>query len=396
MRNKHRLFLLRLYSVSLALLLASLLAANASAADAAAPDAYRLALPNYRFEFPRDHFNHPDFRTEWWYYTGNLRTAEGRRFGFELTFFRQGAEARTAAARTVDQQAANESVWDVHDVWMAHLALSDIDGGQFLHTERLNRSGPGVAGADLKQARVWNGNWQAQWTLDPALAGGGTQKLAAIADRFSFELALRSEKPPVIHGKDGVSQKAEGAGKASHYISFTRLNTTGEIVLDGKHFSVEGTTWMDHEFFSHQLESNQSGWDWFSLQLADRSELMLFRLRRKGGSLDPFSAGTFVDPQGRTRHLTAKDFTVTPGKTWTSPKTGGRYPVEWTIEVPLIGFHASLHTPMAQQELAASSRSGTSYWEGAIDIDATRLGRPLTGLGYLEMTGYTGRLTGLD
>jgi len=383
------------------------LAANANAADAGAEAReYRLALPNYRFEFPRDHFNHPDFRTEWWYYTGNLRTAEGRRFGFELTFFRQGADARTAgiktvAGQTVDRPGANGNVWDVRDVWMAHLALSDINAGQslgrqFLHTERLNRAGPGVAGADLKLARVWNGNWQAQWMLDPALASGETQKLQAVADRFSFGLSLKSDKPPVIHGKDGVSQKAEGAGNASHYISFTRLNTSGEIVLDGKRYSVEGTTWMDHEFFSNQLESDQSGWDWFSLQLADRSELMLYRLRRKGGAMDPSSAGTFVDPQGRARHLTAKDFTVTPGKTWTSPASGGRYPVEWMMEIPSIGFKATLHTPMTQQELTSSSGSGTTYWEGAIDIDALRGGVPLTGVGYLEMTGYTGPITGLN
>jgi predicted secreted hydrolase len=360
-------------------LLAVLLALHMNAAD----DAYRLALPHYRFEFPRDHFNHPDFRTEWWYYTGNLRTAEGRRFGFELTFFRQGVNMT---------KAKEAGVWDVHDVWMAHLALSDIDGGQFFHTERLNRSGPGIAGADLKQARVWNGNWQAQWTL-PAV---GAQKLEAVADRFSFDLSLKSEKPPVIHGIDGVSQKAEGAGKASHYISFTRLETTGEIVLDGKRFSVAGTSWMDHEFFSHQLEGDQTGWDWFSLQLADHTELMLFRLRRKGGSLDPFSAGTFVDPQGHARHLTAGDFTVTPGKIWKSPATGGHYPVEWTIEVPSLGLKASLRTPMNQQELTSGSGAGTSYWEGAIDVEATRQGRPVSGVGYLEMTGYAGPIVGLN
>lgn len=387
MRNKS----LRLSRVSWALL-ALLLAADANAADASAKhDGYRPALPGYRFEFPRDHFNHPEFQAEWWYYTGNLRTADGRRFGFELTFFRRGADRRA-----VDQQADGGSVWDVRDVWMAHLALSDINGAQFLHAERLNRSGPGLAGADLKQGRVWNGNWQAQWALDHSLAGGGTQKLKAFADRFSFEFALTSDKQPVIHGTDGVSQKAEGAGKASHYISLTRLNTKGGIILDGKHFSVEGTSWMDHEFFSHQLESDQSGWDWFSLQLADHSEFMLFRLRRKGGSPDPFSAGTYVDPQGRTLHLTAKDFTVTPGKIWRSPTTGGNYPIEWVIEVPSIRFKATLHTPMVQQELTSNSRSGTSYWEGAIDVEASRLGRSLQGVGYLEMTGYTGPITGLN
>jgi predicted secreted hydrolase len=360
-----------------ALLLAFGLALNTLGAS----DPYRLALPNYRFEFPRDHFNHPEFQTEWWYYTGNLRTAQGRRFGYELTFFR----------RAVDRKP-DGNVWDLNDVWMAHLALSDIQGGQFLHTERFNRTGPGLAGADQKQARVWNGNWQAQWTFDPAVAGGSTQTLQGIADRFSLELSLKAEKPPVINGENGVSQKAEGAGKASHYISLTRLATTGVIVLDGKRFPVEGSSWMDHEFFSHQMEAAQSGWDWFSLQLEDKSELMLFRLRRAGGSMDPYSAGTYVDSQGHAKHLAAGDFTVTPGKTWTSGATGGRYPVEWTIEVPSISFKAAIHTPLVQQEITGS----TTYWEGAIDIDATKLGRRLQGVGYLEMTGYAGRIVGLD
>jgi predicted secreted hydrolase len=356
-----------------------LVAVNAPGAG----DAYRLALPGYRFEFPRDHFNHPEFQTEWWYYTGNLHTAQGRRFGFELTFFRRG----------VDREADPTNVWDVRDLWMAHLAVSDIQGSQFLHTERLNRSGPGLAGADFKLARVWNGNWQAQWTLDSTVPAGGTQTLQAIADKFSLELSLKPEKPPAINGVNGVSQKAEGTGKASHYISLTRLETTGTIVLDGKRFAVEGASWMDHEFFSHQLDSGQSGWDWFSLQLDDRSELMLYRLRRSDGTPDPYSAGTYVDSQGHTLHLSAGDFTVTAGKTWTSDTTGGRYPVEWAIEVPSLGFKATIHTPLHQQEIAGS---GTNYWEGAIDIDATRLNRPLRGAGYLEMTGYAGKIVGLD
>jgi predicted secreted hydrolase len=346
-----------------------------------AGDGYRLALPGYRFEFPRDHFNHPDFQTEWWYYTGNLRTAQGRRFGFELTFFRRAIDREKAA-----------TVWDLQDVWMAHLALSDVEGGQFLHTERFNRSGPGVAGADLKQARVWNGNWQAQWAFDPGAGGGSTQELQGIADRFSFQLSLKADKPPVINGENGVSQKAAGAGHASHYISFTRLATVGVIVVDGKRFSVEGSSWMDHEFFSHQLEAGQSGWDWFSLQLGDRSELMLFRLRRTGNSMDPFSAGTYVDAQGHAQHLAAGDFSVTPGKTWTSRKSGGSYPVEWAIEVPSLGFKAMVRTPLAQQEITGS----TTYWEGAIDVDARKNGHRLQGVGYLEMTGYAGHIVGLD
>lgn len=349
--------------------------------SAASSEPFRVAEPGYRYAFPRDHFNHPDFQTEWWYYTGNVRTVEGRRFGFELTFFRQG----------VNRTDAPPAVWDVRDVWLAHLALSDLDGGQFLYTERLNRAGPGVAGADESQARVWNGNWSAQWTLDPHAPGAmASQRLQAIADRFSFDLTLTTQKPPVIHGENGVSQKAAGDGHASHYISYTRLATSGVIVLDGQRFSVEGSSWMDHEFFTHQLAPDQTGWDWFSLQLSDGSEMMLFDLRRKDGALDPFSAGTYVDPQGRATHLSAKDFLLAPGKTWTSPKTGGRYPIEWHIRVPSLGLDAAITTPLAQQELAGKTSSSPSYWEGSIDIAATKNGHSINGLGYLEMTGYAG------
>jgi predicted secreted hydrolase len=329
----------------------------------AALELYRAALPGYRYEFPRDHFNHPEFQTEWWYYTGNLRDAQGRRFGFELTFFRQG----------VDRSAEPAAVWDVRDAWLAHLALSDIDGGRFLHAERLNRSGAGLAGAFLDQAQVWNGNWHVQWDLR-----AGTQQMQAIDPRFSFQLDLRPLKPPVIHGVNGVSQKAAGAGRASHYISFTRLETRGRIVLDGRTFTVEGLTWMDHEFFTHQLTDTQSGWDWFSLQFDDGTELMLFRLRRKDGTADAYSAGTYVNAGGRTIHLNREAFSVTPGQLW------NRYPVEWTVRVPSLGMDVQLTTRLPQQELESKQNR---YWEGAIEINGTR-----RGCGYLEMTGYAAPL----
>ncbi len=251
----------------------------------AAFELYRAALPGYRYEFPRDHFLNliPDFPDgdSGWYYTGNLRDIHGRRFGFELTFFRDGVDRGKEAA----------TVWDVRDAWLAHLALSDIDGGKFLHAERLNRSGAGLAGALLDQARVWNGNWHAQWDLQ-----GGTQQIEAIDQRFCFNLTLRALKPPVVHGINGVSQKAAGAGRASHYVSFTRLETRGEMVLEGRPFQVEGLSWMDHEFFTEQLDASQIGWDWFSLQLDDNTELMLFRLRRKDGADDPYSSARTYKP----------------------------------------------------------------------------------------------------
>jgi len=252
---------------------------------------YRTALPGYHYEFPRDHFNHPEFQTEWWYYTGNVKSSDGHGFGFELTFFRQA----------VSRDSAKAAAWDVRDLYLAHLALSDLDGGKFHYAERTNRSGPGIAGADEPSGRIWNGNWQIVWE-------NGEQKLQAIDDRFQLRFALRSEKPPVIHGRDGVSQKAEGAGRASHYISLTRLTTSGFIELGGRKFEVTGTSWMDHEFFTHQLTADQTGWDWLSLQLEDNTELMLFHIRRRDGSIDPYSAGTFLDAQGREIELKRRSY----------------------------------------------------------------------------------------
>jgi predicted secreted hydrolase len=346
---------------------------------------YRLALPGYRYQFPRDHFNHPDFQTEWWYYTGNLRTSDGHHFGFELTYIRQGVNRESRPARRVSTSSLVSDVWDVRDIWRAHLALSDIDGHRFFHSERLNRSGAGMAGADQAQARVWNGNWQVRWQTDAA-----AQQLQAIADHFSFELSVKSAKPPVINGVNGVSQKAEGRGHASHYISLTRLVTSGAVVIDGKRFAVVGTSWMDHEFFTHQLESKQIGWDWFSLQLDDGSEIMLFRLRRKDGASDPYSAGTYEDLQGRTVHLAVNDFSVTPGRTWTSPDTGAHYPIEWNVRISSLGFEGALTTKLPQQELTDKIPASPAYWEGAIDITGTKKNQHVQGVGYLEMTGYAG------
>lgn len=333
---------------------------------------YRTALPGYRYEFPRDHFNHSDFQTEWWYYTGNLRSTDGHRFGFELTFFRQA----------VDRDPAKAATWDVHDLYLAHLALSDLDGGQFYHAERTNRAGPGLAGISEKDNRIWNGNWQIRWQ-------GREQKLEAVDERFELHFTLRSEKPPVIHGENGVSRKAEGAGRASHYISLTRLAAEGRIEFAGKTFDIAGLAWMDHEFFTHQLQAGQAGWDWLSLELDDRTELMLFRIRRSDGSIDPYSAGTFVDAQGTSTHLRVNEFTLQPvGDTFTSSITHAVYPIQWKITVPKLGIELEAQTPLPSQELASVTKLAPSYWEGAITLAGHKGGSPLNGVGYLEMTGY--------
>ncbi len=333
---------------------------------------YRTALPGYHFEFPHDHFNHSEFQTEWWYYTGNLKSSDGRRFGFELTFFRQA----------VSRDPAKTAAWDVKDVYLAHLALSDLDGGKFYHAERTNRSGPGIAGVDETRGRIWNGNWQIIWEK-------GAQELQAVDERFQLHLALRSGKPPVIHGQNGVSQKAEGTGRASHYISLTRIRTSGFVELGGKKFEVTGTSWMDHEFFTHQLTADQTGWDWLSLQLEDNTELMLFHIRRKDGSIDPNSAGTYVDAQGKAMHLGTIDFVLSPhGKTWKSPVTGAVYPMEWKLAIPRLGLELEVKTPLESQELMGKTKVTPNYWEGAILLTGKRNGQAAGGVGYLEMTGY--------
>jgi predicted secreted hydrolase len=333
---------------------------------------YRTALPGYRYEFPRDHFNHPDFQTEWWYYTGNLKSADGRRFGFELTFFRQA----------VSRDPTKVAAWEVQDLYLAHLALSDLNGGKFYHAERTNRSGPGIAAVKESLGRIWNGNWQIQWH-------GSDQELRAVDERFQLHLTLHPEKTPVIHGEDGVSQKAEGPGRASHYVSLTRLATSGVIELGNEKFEVGGTSWMDHEFFTHQLEPSQTGWDWLSLQLEDHTEVMLFRIRRKDGSIDPYSAGTYVDANGKTTHLRSADFTLQPsGEIWKSPHTGARYPIHWRVVIPKLSIELEAKTPLESQELTGKTKLAPNYWEGAIVLTGQRKTQPLTGVGYLEMTGY--------
>lgn len=333
---------------------------------------YRTAVPGYRFEFPRDYFNHPMFQTEWWYYTGNLKSANGHRYGFELTFFRQA----------VSRDPARSATWDVRDIYLAHLALSDLDGRHFYHVQRVNRAGPGIAGVSESSARIWNGNWQVQWQ-------GFDQELQAIAPQFQLHLALHPEKPPVIHGEKGVSQKSAGAGHASYYFSLTRLAALGNLEVNGETLKVAGLAWMDHEFFTHQLEPNQVGWDWLSMQFEDNTELMLFRIRRKDGSLDPFSSGTYVDPQGKSTHLRANDFVLQPlGETWTSTVTHAVYPIAWKIVVPELGMELQSHTALAGQELVGNAIFVPAYWEGAITLRGQRAKMQINGMGYLEMTGY--------
>lgn len=330
---------------------------------------YQAALPGYNYSFPRDNFNHPSYQTEWWYYTGNVRSADGHRFGFELTFFRQG----------ISRQPGN-SDWYVRNLYMAHLALSDLSGRHYYHLERVNRAGPGIAGIDESTGLIWNGNWQVH--ID-----GEHQQLRAMNNDFSLDLEMNSAKPPVIQGQNGVSQKAAGLGHASHYISLTRLLTTGSIQLGSSTYRVDGASWMDHEFFTASMATGEIGWDWVGLQLDNNTELMLYRLRHKDGTVDPYSSGSYVDAQGKSTFLSSRDFVMTPeGDLWTSAQTHGRYPLRWHISIPSLKTELDISTPLRDQEMTASV--GPSYWEGAVNITGRQGSAPLHGDGYLEMTGY--------
>jgi predicted secreted hydrolase len=333
-----------------------------------------LALPGYHYQFPRDYFLHLSYETEWWYYTGNLISAEGDAFGFEVTFFR-------THSRTFGDTERNP-VWFPSEIYIAHFAITDVHNRRFYHHERVNRSGPGLACVDASHGKIWNGNWSARFlSYEPV-----GQRLEAVTPNAHLLLTLTSQKPVVIHGLDGVSQKGPQPGEASHYYSLTRIAASGALSLNGHNYKVSGLAWMDREFFSTVPGDPVSGWDWMCIQLNDGEELMLYRLHLKDGSISSFSSATFVAANGQSQFLGSGQFSLTPLKTWHSSATGANYPVSWEIEVPSKNLHLLLTTPVPQQELV--NQVTRNYWEGLVRYSGTEKGQPLAGDGYLEMTGY--------
>jgi predicted secreted hydrolase len=345
-------------------------------ATVTAEQVWKQASPDYRLSVPADHVSHPAYKIEWWYYTGNLETDRGRRFGYQLTFFRVGVEFATL----------NPSKLAVRDVFIAHAAVTDAEGKQYLYGERVSRAGVGAAGAGTFEYRVWNGDWQAH-------AGYGRHTLQARDDKFSFDLDLLEDRPAVLNGDHGYSQKGATPGNATEYYSLTRMPTEGAIYVNGERFAVKGHSWMDHEFGTTFLEKTQQGWDWLSLQLDDGTDLMAFRMRHADGTVDPQSSGTLVGKGAPSRRLMAADFTLTPGRVWTSPSSGGKYPVEWQVAVSGENLQLTVTPALDDQEIVGT-RTSVKYWEGAVDVKGTRGGQPIAGRGYLEMTGYAGTAMG--
>ncbi|WP_303908493.1 lipocalin-like domain-containing protein [Thiohalomonas denitrificans] len=334
-------------------------------------EGYARATEPREFEFPADHGPHPEFRTEWWYFTGNLADRRGERYGFQLTLFRNAL---------APEPLEGPSRWRTRQVYMAHLALTDVAGGRFVARERFARASLGLAGARAAPFRVWIEDWE--------VSGGEGRHpfpmtLQAGDNEDGIELTLTMEKAPILQGEAGLSQKSEAPGNASYYYSYSRLSASGRITIDGADREVDGNAWMDREWSTSALGPEQSGWDWFALQLGNGVDLMLYRLRLRDGSTDPASAGSLVSPEGERTALREEDFEVTVTRHWESPR-GGRYPAGWRLQLPQQQLWLRVEPLLADQELDLSIR----YWEGAVRVSGEHRGQPVSGYGYVELTGY--------
>jgi predicted secreted hydrolase len=342
---------------------------------------WRQAIGPWKWVFPRDHGSHPEFRTEWWYFTGNLADPSRKRFGYQLTFFRQG----------VLFKATDPShPWAIRDVYLAHFGLTDVSSGQFWYADRASRKGPGLAGASEEGLKVWLLNWTASME-------GNRIKVGARHQGMELSLELVPRKPLVFHGKNGLSQKGPMEGQASYYFSYTDLEAKGVIKTPQSQtpFRVEGISWFDHEFGSNQLTPDQVGWDWFSLHLSDGQDLMIYLLRKKDGTVETSSSGTLVTRSGDATHLRLTEINVEVVDHWKSPKSGGRYPSRWRLKVPRAKIDLEISSLVPSQELLTEGSTGVIYWEGAIAGKGTSADKPVTCEGYVELTGYAGSLGGL-
>ena len=341
---------------------------------------WKTSEPGWRYEFPRDHGAHREFKTEWWYFTGNVADATGRRFGYQLTFFRHGI-------RPVEQRDAELSRFVVGDLKFAHFTVTDIAAEQFQFEQKTSRGAFGEAGFDGSERLAWIDDWTLQLTPE------GTFHIRATSEKMAIDLHLESKKPPVIHGEDGISRKAAADGYASHYYSLTRLRTSGQVRVGSRTYRAQGDSWFDHEWATNQLADGQIGWDWLSVHFADGSELMLAQLRLSDGTTDPASSGTLIAADGSSIHLPSSAFRMIATEFWQSERTPGRYPIGWEIEVPVHGLRFTVRAAVDKQELALLP---LAYWEGAVDITGTRDGKAIAGRGYLELTGYAAPLRELS
>jgi len=341
------------------------------------PEEFAYAEPGRPIEFPRDHASHPEFQTEWWYYTGHLTTAQGRPYGFQLTFFRHA----------LAPAGAEGSRWRTRQLFFGHFALTDEEGGTFFWAEKISRGSElDDAGARTDRYRVWIERWSAE-------ALGRYHVLRASGDSIALDLVLIASKEPVLNGDGGYSRKGGSEHNATHYYSIPRLTIEGVLEIAGTPHQVTGEGWLDREWGTSQLETAQIGWDWFSMQLDNGEELMLYQLRRRDGSPDTNSSGTHTLRDGTARGLDSHDFTVVVRDTWRSTVSGAEYPSGWTIRIPSLGAELSVEPTLRDQELVTEESTRVTYWEGSVRVRGLLHDQPVAGKGYTELTGYAAPLT---
>ncbi len=338
-------------------------------------EAFAQADSERIFAFPADHGAHPEYQTEWWYFTGNLQAEDDREFGYQLTFFR-----RALSSDTVDR----DSEWASKNIYMAHFTVTDVREEKFYPAQRFSRDGNQLAGAiNDPYANIWLEGWSARQLDD------SRWELHAKNQDQSINLSLDDLTGPVLQGEAGLSRKS--AGSASYYYSLPRMASDGTIQIGENSYTVKGTSWMDHEFSTSVLTRDQIGWDWFGLQLDDDTEIMLFTLRREDGTLDPYSSLSLIDESGKLTSYPLDAWYVTPTGEWQSPHSGGLYPAGWKLSVPEADLELTITPKVADQELNLS----IVYWEGAVKVDGVSAGRAITGQGYVELTGYAQAMDGL-
>jgi len=348
-------------------------------ASSSEPYEYLTVTAPCNLDFPKDHGDHPGYRTEWWYYTGNMHSETGDQYGFQLTFFR----SRISPPGAEKKWPRKASAWRTSQVYLAHAAVSDITGQQHLHTEDVSRAALGMAGVNqsAQQTTVFLKNWSARIEADLHI-------LNLTAADFSYELNFKPAKPPVMHGDRGYSIKGSTSERASCYYSFTRLKGQGTITVGGARVAVSGSAWMDHEFSTALLEPGISGWDWFSLQLSDDTEIMVFLLRTEKGRLHPASSGTYVNANGITRQIANAEIKVEVLDTWKSKQSKARYPARWRLHIAPLALDVRITSNLPDQEMRTTGSTGVTYWEGSVSIDGTQNKHPVQGKGYVELTGY--------
>lgn len=338
---------------------------------------FRKAMTPQTWHFPEDFGPHNDYQTEWWYYTGNLESEEGRPFGFQLTFFRQALMSNPEI--TASHMRSNQ-------IYSAHFTVSDLRAHQFYPFERFSRGAIDLAGAESTPFHVWLQDWSAT-ELEP-----GKVRLQAKATNAILDLVVTQTLPPILHGNQGLSVKGYEPGNASYYYSLVQQPTTGTLTLNEKTYTVNGLTWKDHEYSTSALTPGTVGWDWFSMQFDNGSALMLYLLRREDGTLESTSAGTFIAADQTTQSLSGQDWTVNVLDTWKSTKSKAVYPSKWRIEIPKLNLTVQGKSMLADQELNTST---ATYWEGAVAFEGSLNEQPLRGKGYVELTGYADRLDSL-